>query len=82
MVSTLPPRLELLISLSRQVEIPLRRALLLLLKSVQHINAFRELGHIQHSMLKRGMDTQLANPGSDRWHRSVVMGFEAILQAP
>jgi hypothetical protein len=71
-----------LISLSRQIEIPLRRVLLLLLKSVQDIDRLRELGHVQHSMLDRGMDSQLANPGSYGWHRSVVMGFETILEAP
>jgi hypothetical protein len=82
MVYILPPRLELLISLPRQVEIPLRSALLSLLKSVQYIDSLSELGHMQHSMLDRGMDSQLAHPGSYGWHRSVVMGFETILETP
>jgi hypothetical protein len=71
-----------LISLPSQVEIPLRGALLLLLKCVQDIDSLRELGHVQHSMLDRGMDSQLANPGSYGWRRSVVMGFETILETP
>jgi hypothetical protein len=68
-----------LIALSGEVHIMLRRFPSPPFKGMEHVDRVHKLGDVADAMLDRGMNSDLTDAGTDRWHRFPVSRLQTML---
>jgi hypothetical protein len=73
------PGNKALIALSGKVHIMLRRFPSPFSKGMAHVDRLHTLGDVADAMLDRGMNADLTDAGTDRWHRLPVSRLQTML---
>src|SRR2546426_3501742 len=53
-----------------------------LLEGMEHVDRFRELGHVEHPVFPLGVDPDLRHARPDRGHGPPIVGRQALLNPP